>query len=97
MAVRVDGQLSGHGHGGGGGRRGGGGGHGGATDVGPHPGDKLPHGEGFCDVVVRTDLQAQNFVGFFLPGGEDDDRDVVTLFPKGAAYVKPVHFRQHHV
>ena len=30
--------------------------HGGAADVGSHPGDELPHGKGLGDVVISADL-----------------------------------------
>ena len=46
MAVRVDGEPAGHRHGRFGGAGGSGGVHGRAADVGPHPGDELPHGKG---------------------------------------------------
>ena len=96
VAVGVDGQVTGHRHSGRGGG-GGGSGHGGAADIGAHPGDELPHGKGLCDIVIGADLQAQHLVGFFLPGGEDDDRHIAALAPQGFADIKAVHFRQHHI
>ena len=96
-AVGVDGQISHdrHGRGGCGGRCGGV--HAGTADVGLHPRDQLPHGEGLGDVIVCADLQPQHLVRFLLAGGQDDHGDVVSLFPEGAAHVKADHLRQHHI
>ena len=71
--------------------------HGGAADVGLHPGQQLPHGKGLGDVVVRPDFQAQHLVRLALPGGKDDHRHVVSLLPEDAAHVEAVPLGQHDV
>ena len=94
MAVRVDGEVPCHRHGCG---RSGGGVHSRAADVGSHPGDQLPHGEGLGNVIIGADLKTGHLVGLLLPCGEDDDGHVVALLPEGAAHVEADHLRQHHV
>lgn len=65
--------------------------------MGLDPGHQLPDGEGLGDVVVRTQVQAQNFVLLLLPGGDNQHRGVFPLVPEELAHLKAVHLRQHEV
>ena len=74
-----------------------GGRHGGAADVGLHPGDDLPHGEGLGDIVVRPGLEPADLVVLLLPGGEQQDGHIVPVLAQGLAHVEADHFGQHDV
>ena len=67
------------------------------ADMGLDPGHQLPDGEGLGDVVVRAQVQAQNFVLLLLPGGDNQHRGVFPLVPEELAHLKAVHLRQHEV
>ena len=64
-----------------------------------HPGHQLPGSKGFGDVVVRTQLQAENAVIFARPGGEKDDRYGAQsgVAAQPAAYVQAVSSGHHDV
>ena len=76
---------------------GGGGGHGHPADVGLHPGHQLPDGEGFCDIVVRPQLQAQHLVLLLLPGGEHENGGGGAGLPDFFAHLKAAQPGQHQV
>src|SRR6185312_14140321 len=61
-----------------------------------HAGDELARVEGLREVVVRTDLEADDLVDVLVARGQHDDRHVRAL-PDPAADLDPVHVRQVEV
>ena len=57
-----------------------------------HAGDEFARAEGFCDIVVTADLQAQDAIDLVVAGGEKKDRNVGGL-SDFAADVQSVEFR----
>ena len=63
------------------------------------PGDQFPGGEGFGDVVVGAQFQAQDAIVFPRPGGEKDDRNGAEsgIAAQTAAHIEAVSARNHDV
>jgi len=64
-----------------------------------HAGDKFPHTERLCDVVIGAKFQPDNPVRFFTTGcqHQDWDRCITFIAPKLPADFETVHSRQHEV
>ena len=77
--------------------RGGGGEHRRAAEIRLDARKQLAHGKGLGDVVVRTDLKAEDLVLLLFARGQDDDGHVVALGAQRAADIEAHHFRHHHV
>ena len=61
-----------------------------------HPGGQLDRIEGFCDIVVRTDVQAQYLICVFALRGQQNDREIF-LFPQSGQGTDSVKFGHHNV
>src|SRR5436309_3223937 len=63
-----------------------------ATQDDVHPCYEFARAEGFCDIVVTADLQAQYTIDLVVTGGEKQDRNVRGL-SDFAAHIQAVEFR----
>jgi len=67
-----------------------------AAQQGAHPRHELARAEGFRQVVVGADLEAEDLVRLFPARGEHQDRDIA-LPADAAADLEPVRGRDHEV
>ena len=63
----------------------------GPPQYGAHPGHELAGRERLGDVIVGTELEAEDPIDLVVAGGEDDDRDLARG-PHAAAHLEPVEF-----
>jgi len=69
----------------------------GAAQDGRYPGPQLVEAEGFGDVVVGAEFEAEDLVDFLPLGGEHDDRHAAVGLADGAADLEAVFLRHHNV
>ena len=69
----------------------------GAAQQGAASGHQLPEPEWFDQIVIGTHLEAEDSIGFAVPGADDKDRGGVIELPELAAEVEPTHPRKHQI
>ncbi len=67
-----------------------------SPQLGFHPGQHLDRIERLCDIVIRSEIKAQNLVGVLAFGGQENHRHVADAPDLGQCR-DAVHLRHHHV
>src|SRR5208282_401172 len=67
------------------------------AEDGLYAGQQLTNGERLGDVIIRSQLEPDDFVHFLAPGGKHDDRDGRPLGLELFANVQPAHARHHDI
>src|SRR5205814_1144640 len=68
-----------------------------ASQHGSYARDQFADRKWLRDVVVGAEVEADDSVCFFAPGGEEDDRGGQTFLARAAADLEAAQLRQHHV
>lgn len=64
---------------------------------GPDTGQKLAHGKGFGQIVIRAGIQPPDAVGNLGLCGEEQNRGFAPAFSQGGQNVQAVAFRHHNI